>query len=93
MEIGKLVGDLDIDNDRVLLSTDLEGYVTQNQVGEAVNQALKNLNIGDIVSDVLAQNLSVEVLKIISVNNVYVADVLDGVEGDGSRIDSGGALA
>ena len=37
MEIGKLVGDLDIDNDRVLLSTDLEGYVTQNQVGEAVN--------------------------------------------------------
>ena len=93
MEIGKLVGDLDIDNDRVLLSTDLEGYVTQNQVGEAVNQALKNLNIGDIVSDVLAQNLSAEVLKIISVNNVYVADVLDGVEGDGSRIDSGGSLA
>ena len=93
MEIGKLVGDLDIDNDRVLLSTDLEGYVTQNQVSEAVNQALKNLNIGDIVSDVLAQNLSAEVLKIISANNEYVVDVLDGVEGDGSRIDSGGALA
>ena len=93
MEIGKLVGDLDIDNDRVLLSTDLNEYVKQNEVSEAINQALKNLNIGDLVSDVLAQNLSTEVLKIISANNEYVVDVLDGVEGDGSRIDSGGALA
>ena len=93
MEIGKLVGDLDIDNDRVLLSTDLEGYVTQDQVSEAITQALKNLNIGDIVSDVLAQNLSTEVLQIISANNEYVVDVLDGTKDDESRIDSGGALA
>ena len=84
MEIGKLVGDLDIDNDRVLLSTDLEGYVTQNQVNDAVNQALQNL---------LAQNLSAEVLKIIQDNHEQVVDVLDGTEDNESRIDSGGALA
>lgn len=93
MEIGKLVGDLDIDNDRVLLSTDLEGYVTQNQVSEAVNQAVKDLVIGDIVSNVLAQNLSAQVLKIIKDNHEQVVDVLDGTENNEARIDSGGALA
>lgn len=76
---GKVVSDLDIDNDKVVLTSEMSSYV-----GNAINEAIQNININET-------SLSDIVLAVISSNYAYVANILDGDDDGVATIDAGGA--